>query len=137
MPVLRHTRHTRCAQEDAHSVVLDVDGQTHTGFFGVFDGHGGKEVARFAAAHLPSALTATAEYAAGDLEAALVRSFFALDEMIQAPEHRAELFALRDDATAGEGGCAAAAAAAGPAGRAARVSGRFRRARAPRDAPYR
>jgi serine/threonine protein phosphatase PrpC len=41
----------RWAQEDAHAVVLDVD-QDKTGFFGVFDGHGGKEVAKFAAKHL-------------------------------------------------------------------------------------
>jgi protein phosphatase 1G len=100
----------RTDMEDAHLAALDVRppaaaaaGGPPTAVFAVFDGHGGKEVARFAAAHLPSALTATAEYAAGDLEAALVRSFFALDEMIQAPEHRAELFALRDDATEGDG----------------------------------
>jgi protein phosphatase 1G len=101
----------RTDMEDAHLAALDVRppaaaaaGGPPTAVFAVFDGHGGKEVARFAAAHLPAALTATAEYAAGDLEAALVRSFFALDEMIQAPEHRAELFALRDDAAEGDGG---------------------------------
>jgi serine/threonine protein phosphatase PrpC len=39
-------------------IVLDAhkDNGDHppTGLFGVFDGHGGKEVARFAAAHLVS-----------------------------------------------------------------------------------
>lgn len=43
-------------QEDAHATVLnvsDAEGQDSTiGFFGVFDGHGGKEVALFAAKHL-------------------------------------------------------------------------------------
>ena len=40
------------AQEDAHAALLDLDASTGTGFFGVFDGHGGKEVARYAALHL-------------------------------------------------------------------------------------
>ncbi len=39
-------------QEDAHSAVLDVDSTSRTGFFAVFDGHGGKEVAKFCASHL-------------------------------------------------------------------------------------
>lgn len=39
-------------QEDAHAAVLDVDGNSRTGFFAVFDGHGGKEVAKFCANHL-------------------------------------------------------------------------------------
>lgn len=42
-------------QEDAHAAVLDVDGASRTGFFAVFDGHGGKEVAKFCAAHLVGA----------------------------------------------------------------------------------
>lgn len=38
-------------QEDAHNVVLNlVDSQR--GFFGVFDGHDGKDVAKFSVLHL-------------------------------------------------------------------------------------
>ena len=40
-----------CEQEDAHSVVLNLD-NSKSGFFGVFDGHGGKEVAKFSALYL-------------------------------------------------------------------------------------
>ena len=42
----------RLLQEDAHCAVLDLDASSGTGFFGVFDGHGGKEVSRYAALHL-------------------------------------------------------------------------------------
>lgn len=34
-------------QEDAHCAVLEVDPSNQTGFFGVFDGHGGQEVAKY------------------------------------------------------------------------------------------
>lgn len=36
-----------CLQEDAHAAVLQIDPSTQTGFFGVFDGHGGQEVAKY------------------------------------------------------------------------------------------
>jgi hypothetical protein len=36
-------------QEDAHAVDLDLDSQTGTALFGIFDGHAGKEVAAFCA----------------------------------------------------------------------------------------
>lgn len=39
-------------QEDAHAVVLDLDPAAKCGFFAVFDGHGGKEVAKFCALYM-------------------------------------------------------------------------------------
>ena len=39
----------RMNMEDAHIAQLDIDNDTH--IFGVFDGHGGKEVAIFVAKH--------------------------------------------------------------------------------------
>ena len=42
-------------QEDAHTTILDVSDsgkESGVGLFGVFDGHGGKAVAKFVAKHM-------------------------------------------------------------------------------------
>ena len=46
-------------QEDAHTTVLDVSDSgkdSGIGLFGVFDGHGGKAVAKFVAKHMVDSL---------------------------------------------------------------------------------
>ncbi len=49
--------------------------------FGVWDGHGGREVARFVRVHMADELVRLEEYQSGDFEAALVRVFHRMDEM--------------------------------------------------------
>ena len=39
-------------QEDAHATVLQLEADGCTAMFGVFDGHGGKQVAKYVAQHL-------------------------------------------------------------------------------------
>jgi hypothetical protein len=39
-------------QEDAHATVLQLEADGRTALFGVFDGHGGKQVAKYVAQHL-------------------------------------------------------------------------------------
>ena len=85
----------RTDMEDAHSVVLDLDGSPHSGFFGVFDGHGGKEVAKFCASHLPKTLVGTAAFKEGKLDVALTQTFFRIDQLLVLEEHREELKALK------------------------------------------
>jgi protein phosphatase 1G len=70
--------------EDAHVAIgsLSKDGQgdwVNTGLFGVFDGHGGEEVANFCARELPQAIV---RGDAADAPAALSESFFTVDAKI-------------------------------------------------------
>ena len=82
--------------QDAHSTILNLD-DTNTSFFAVFDGHGGKEVALYAAKHLHEALKREDAYKGGDMSAALQASFLRLDEMMLAKDSAAELTAFRND----------------------------------------
>ena len=54
--------------------------------FGVFDGHGGKEVAVFAADKYEKVLTDLSEFKSGDFETALIKSFYDLDELVSHEE---------------------------------------------------
>lgn len=47
----------RMSMEDAHIAQVDIDNDTH--IFGVFDGHGGKEVAIFVSKHFIPELKAS------------------------------------------------------------------------------
>ncbi|WVZ79166.1 hypothetical protein U9M48_026777, partial [Paspalum notatum var. saurae] len=84
----------RATMEDAHSALLDLDNDT--AFFGVFDGHGGKVVAKFCAKYLHREVLNSEAYAAGDLGAAVHRAFFRMDEMMRGQRGWRELQALGD-----------------------------------------
>ena len=97
----------RKTMEDAHLAHTDVEIPLHSDktldakVFGVFDGHGGPEVARFCALYLVSVLSQqpTWQYAETDVDTqerakdtdigrALSASFHALDRMIDDPGRR-------------------------------------------------
>eukprot|EP00729_Bicosta_minor_P016846 gene16846-13423_t len=79
--------------EDAHVVeVLDES----TVMFGVFDGHGGKEVALYVAKHLPKQIAGTAEFKEGKLGHALTAAFLSIDAEILTEKAIAELKVLGD-----------------------------------------
>lgn len=64
--------------------------------YGVFDGHGGAEVARFCSLYLIDVLKQQPEWANGsDMGKAFVKSFHALDRMIGDEKRRGELSELR------------------------------------------
>ena len=99
----------RKSMEDAHVARTDVplpflDHNATANVFGVFDGHGGAEVARFVSLYLVDVLTKQPTWA-DEIESkdpvssrvgqALVDAFHALDRMIDQPERRDELIRLR------------------------------------------
>ena len=75
-----------------------------TSLFGVFDGHGGKEVAKFASAHLPRALASTPAYPKGDMPTALSQAFLEIDNLLIMDEHKDELIALKGNDEEGSPG---------------------------------
>jgi len=67
--------------EDAHMAVTELD--SGVSLFGVFDGHGGRGVARFSAGRLPQLLRETEEYQNGDHARALEKAFLRVDERLR------------------------------------------------------
>jgi len=85
--------------EDAHLAVTELDDKV--ALFGVFDGHGGRGVSRFAAGKLPGLLRENEAYQKGDYVKALEQSFLAVDEKLREAAGRKEIETLdRPDAGA-------------------------------------
>jgi len=84
----------RTTMEDAHLSVLDLD-DNKTSLFGVFDGHGGKEVSLFSARHLPEALKKSPSFREkSDLGQVLSDCFLGLDVLMQSKEGKRELWEI-------------------------------------------
>ena len=64
----------------------------------VFDGHGGRAVSQYCAAHLAELVLASEAYRRGDLGAALTEAYFRLDVMLDSEAGKAELRQLVADA---------------------------------------
>lgn len=84
----------RATMEDAHAAILDLD--TSTSYFGVFDGHGGKVVAKFCAKYLHQQVLKHEAYQAGDIGTSLQKSFLRMDEMMRGQRGWRELAILGD-----------------------------------------
>lgn len=74
-------------QEDAHIAALDFDGHEEIAFFGVYDGHGGAQVARFCAMHMPDELLRSPEYKKGEVAEALKATYLAIDDRLRLKEN--------------------------------------------------
>jgi protein phosphatase 1G len=60
----------------------------------VFDGHGGRAVSQFCAAHLAAEFLHSDAYRRGDLAGAITAAYYRLDELLESEEGRAELKSL-------------------------------------------
>ncbi|KAK6915140.1 PPM-type phosphatase-like domain [Dillenia turbinata] len=84
----------RATMEDAHAAYPNLD--SSTSFFGVYDGHGGKVVAKFCAKHLHQQLLKSEAYQNGELGTSIKRAFLRMDEMMSGQRGRRELALLGD-----------------------------------------
>ena len=90
-----HMQGWRNTMEDSHLTELQIAG--NSACFGVFDGHGGKEVAIFTSKHFSEELVKNASYLQGDVETALKETFLGIDTLLRSPEGAAEVFRLLRD----------------------------------------
>ncbi|KAH9582062.1 PPM-type phosphatase domain [Trypanosoma melophagium] len=81
----------RKSMEDAHVAQLNLDGNKHHAFFGVFDGHNGHKIAKYCGGHLLDELMSAPQYREGKYEEAFKESFRSLDSKIS------EMPALRSE----------------------------------------
>lgn len=84
----------RISMEDAHNCVPDLT--ENSSLFGVYDGHGGSEVALYCALHITDVLKDLKSFKDGEFETALKEAFMALDKELLNPEAIRELKVLAD-----------------------------------------
>ncbi|XP_045520590.1 probable protein phosphatase 2C T23F11.1 isoform X1 [Pieris brassicae] len=70
----------RVSMDDSHTHILSLPDDPGTAFFGVYDGHGGANVAEYAGKHLHKFVTARPEYHLGNIEEAMKQAFLDLDQ---------------------------------------------------------
>ena len=85
----------RTTMEDAHIAAVNLKENVHV--FGVFDGHGGVEVALFCAENFLTQLKKNPKFDAGKYKEALEETFMRMDEMLSTPEGEKRLKALKKE----------------------------------------
>ena len=85
----------RNTMEDARLVNLSLSNETMC--FGVFDGHGGKEVAIFVERHFCTELEKLSNYQSNRFDHALRENFLLMDRLIQTKEGQRELTRIQKD----------------------------------------
>lgn len=76
--------------EDSHLTALDVV-EGEVSIFGVFDGHGGCEVAHFVEAHFVDEIKKSEYFRKGDYKNALIETFITIDKMLISDAGKREL----------------------------------------------
>ena len=80
----------RKRQEDAHIAALSLGNKKNIDVFGVFDGHGGKEISQFVSNHFTEELIKNKNVET-DLSQALKETFIKMDEIMTTPESIEEI----------------------------------------------
>jgi protein phosphatase 1G len=78
--------------EDTH--IASTSLPNDISIFGVFDGHGGSEMALFVQKHFIPTLLQNQAFLAQDFEPALYQTFLAMDELVQTKEGQQEIMKL-------------------------------------------
>jgi integrin-linked kinase-associated serine/threonine phosphatase 2C len=77
----------RATNEDTHIAVDDVkegySGKERVAFYGVYDGHGGMATAQGAVKHVHQAILTDPEFAAGDIEQAIINGYQRADKLME------------------------------------------------------
>ena len=81
----------RKRMEDSHISDLNRGTDNKSNLYGVFDGHGGKEVAQFVKKHFTQELINNPNYKKGDYKRALTETFLRMDEMMNEKSGKEEL----------------------------------------------
>jgi serine/threonine protein phosphatase PrpC len=82
----------RVSMEDAK--ITDITLDTDTTCFGVFDGHGGKEVAAFVSRHFSEYLVKNTSYQAGRYPESLCENFVMMDSLLGTPSGNKEIIRI-------------------------------------------
>ena len=80
----------RKRQEDAHIAAISQGEKKDINVFGVFDGHGGKEISQFVSNHFTEELLKNKNIST-DMSLALKETFIKMDEIMQTPESIEEI----------------------------------------------
>ena len=81
----------RKRQEDAHIADVSLGENKNIDLFGVFDGHGGKEISQFVSNHFIKEFLDNKNYKSGDIEKALKETFIRMDEIMVTEESVEEI----------------------------------------------
>ena len=80
----------RKRQEDAHVSAVSLGEKKNIDVFGVFDGHGGKEISKFVSNHFAKELEINKNVGT-DMSLALKETFIKMDEIMQTPDSIEEI----------------------------------------------